>query len=155
MTTAALVALEGIVGNELTHEDEVTEVNSLVKLYVQAFLAARDTDAGVELLADLLEHLKSLLQAGLVTGHTNIVPHYLIELLMDGVNAHQLRLIALLVLNVHQTVDLGLHTLLSLYELRSVGRRLLHLNLVREVVLHGVRNDEIAIAQTLHQCRST
>ncbi len=74
---------------------------------------------------------------------------------MDRVNAHQLRLIALLVLDIHDAVDLSLHSLLSLCELGRVGRRQLHLNLIAQVVLHGIRNDEVAIAQTLHQCGCT
>ena len=37
VTATALLAVECVVGDKLTHEDEVTQVNSLVKLYMRRF----------------------------------------------------------------------------------------------------------------------
>ena len=120
-------------------------MDSLVELDVEAFLGSWHTHAGVELLAHVFQHCEGLLQAFGVACHAHVVPHDVVELLVDGVNAHQLRLVGLLVLDVHDAVYLGLHVLLSLHELRSVGAWLLHLNLVGEIVLHGVRNDEVTV----------
>ena len=53
--------------DKLTHKDEVAEVDSLVELYVQAFLRSRDEEVGVELLADLLDELDTLLKTLLCT----------------------------------------------------------------------------------------
>ena len=101
--------------DELTHKDEVAEVDSLVELYVQAFLRSRDEEVGVELLADLLDKLDAFLQALCCTTHTYVLPQYVAELLVDRVNRT-------LTLDVHEAVDLSLNTLLSLCELGQVGR---------------------------------
>ena len=93
-----------------------------------------------------------LLQTGLQTlsgaAHADILPHDVTQLLVDRVNGA-------LALDVEQAVHLGIHLLLGLVELRQVGADLAPDRLVGQIVLDGVRQHEVAVGQTLHQCRST
>ena len=134
--------------DKLTHEDEVAEVDSLVELYVQAFLRSRDEEVGVEFLAELLDKLDAFLQAICRTTHTYVLPHDVAKLLVDRVNRT-------LTLDVHEAVDLSLNTLLCLSKLWQIGREVRPDSLVGKVVLDGVRQYEVTIGQALHKSRST
>ena len=144
MSTAALITLQRIIGNKLTHGDEVAKVDGLVELDIESLLVARDTHVLVEFLTDVLQHGKSLLQTSLVAGHANVIPHNMIELFVNRVNT-------LVALDIVDAVDFGLNTLLGLLELRCVRIDVRHLYLVGEVVLHCIRNDEVTVGQTLHK----
>ena len=86
VATAALVAAKRVVGDELTHRDEVVETESLVKLDVHALFVAGDEEVGLESLADLFELLKRELQTLFVASHADIFPHYVSELLVDRIH---------------------------------------------------------------------
>ena len=51
-------------------------------------------------------------------------------------------------------VDTRLHGLLCLCEFRKFGRETGNGNLVGQIVLDGVRQDEVTVGQTLHQSGS-
>ena len=53
--------------------------------------------------------------------------------------------------NVKECLQTIADILLGLVELRSVSRNLAHINLVGQIVLHGVGQDEVAVGQALHQ----
>ena len=148
MTTARLVTREGVEGYELTHGEEVTQVDSLVEFDVQALLRSRNEQVGIELLLKLMHLLQTSLQALSGAAHTYILPHDVTQLLVDRVNRT-------LTLDVEQTIELCIHLLLSLCKLRQIGRNLGPYSLVSQVVLDGVRQYEVTISQTLHQRRST
>ena len=146
VTTARLLAVEGVVGDELTHGDEVAQAEGLVELYVHALLSARHKEVGLKFLAQLLDFLKRRLKALLGASHAHIVPHDVAQLLVDGVH----RAVAVY---VHQVVEVGLHAFLGFLKLWEVGREAWHGDLVAQVVLDGVRQHEVSVGQTLHQCR--
>ena len=60
-----------------------------------------------------------------------------------------------LTLNIQQTILLLINLLLSLSELRQIGRNLRPNSLISQIVLDSVRQNEVTIGQTLHQSRST
>ena len=148
VTTARLITREGVESYELTHGEEVAEVDSLVELDVQTFLRSRNEQVGVELLLQLVHLLQTSLQALSGATHTHVLPHDVAEFLVDRVNGA-------LTLDVQQTILLLINLLLSLSELRQIGRDLRPDSLVGQIVLDGVRQHEVTIGQTLHQRRST
>ena len=60
---------------------------------------------------------------------------------------------ALLALDGHEAGDAFAHTLLCLVELGSRCLGSFHLDLIAQIVLHGVGKHKIAVGQTLHQSR--
>ena len=60
-----------------------------------------------------------------------------------------------LTLYIHQAVNFLLNTLFCLCELRQVGRKARPDILISQVVLNGVRQHEVAVGKSLHQCRCT
>ena len=140
--------MEGVVSHELTHEDEVAQVDSLVELDVEPFLCSGDEEVGVELVTEFLHELETLLQTFLGTTHTNMLPHDVSELLVDRVNRT-------LTLDIHQTVGLCLNSLLCLCKFGQVGTEAWPYLLVSEVVLDGVRQYEVTVGQALHKSRGT
>ncbi len=146
VSAAALFAMQGVVSYELAHEDEVAQMDGLVELDVEAFLASRNEEVGVELLTQSLEQLQAFLQAFLRATHTDVLPHDVAKFLVDGVNRA-------LALDVHQTVNLLLNSLLRLSEFRQVGRETRPNGLVCEVVLYGVRQYEVSVGEALHESR--
>ena len=59
VTSARLVTRESVVSHELAHQQEVTQVDSLVELHVETVFASWDEKVGVELLAQLLDKLQA------------------------------------------------------------------------------------------------
>ena len=70
------------------------------------------------------------------------------EFLVDAVHGA-------LTLDVQETVELGIDSLLSLGKLGQVGGDARPDGLVGEVVLDGVRQHEVAVGQALHESRGT
>ena len=147
VATTALFTMQGVVGYEFAHEDEVAQMDGLVELDVEAFLASWNEEIGVELLTQSLEQLQAFLEAFLRATHADVLPHDVAKLLVDGVNRA-------LALDVHQTVNLLLDSLLCFSELRQVCRETWPDSLVCKVVLDGVRQYEVAVGQSLHEGRS-
>ncbi len=58
-------------------------------------------------------------------------------------------------LDRHQAVDAGAYSLLCLVKFLGVGSEVGHLDLVAQIVLHGVGHNEVSVGQTLHECRCT
>ena len=54
-------------------------------------------------------------------------------------------------LDVHELVDAGADSLLSFVEFLGLGREVRHLDLIAEVVLHGVGEHEVTVGETLHE----
>ena len=123
-------------------------MDSLVQLDVQTFLGTGDEEVLVELLADSLQELQTFLQTLLGTTHTYMLPHDVTQLLVDRVNRA-------LTLDVHQTVNLCLNSLLGSLELGQVGRQASPQLLVGQVVLDSIGKYEVTIGQALHKSRST
>ena len=57
MSAAGFVTMESVISNQLTHEQEVAQVDSLVELHVETFLRSGDEEVGVELLLQFLDEL--------------------------------------------------------------------------------------------------
>ena len=148
VTATGLLTVEGVVSDELTHDDEVAEVDSLVKLYVETFLGAWHEEVGVEFLAELLHELQAFLKSFLGTTHTYMLPEDVTELLVDRVNGT-------LTLDVEQTCKLCVNCLLCLCKLWHISRETWPDRLVSEVVLDSVREYEVTISKTLHESGST
>ena len=146
VTAAALFTVQCVVSDKLAHEDEVTEVDRLVEFDVQTFLLSRNEEVRVELLTQCLQLLQTLFKTFLGSSHAHMLPHYVTEFLVDGVDRT-------LAVDVHQPVDFRIDGLLCLVELRTVGRNPAPESLVGKVVLDSVWQYEVAIGQSLHQCR--
>ena len=58
---------------------------------------------------------------------------------------------ALGALDGHELLDAVAHVLLGFVKLGSVGGEAGHLDLVAEIVLHGVGQNEVAVGQALHE----
>ena len=148
VSAAGFLTVEGIVGNEFAHQDEVAQVDGLVEFDVHAFFRSRDEEVGLEFLAKFLHQFQTLLQSFLRATHTDVLPHNVAEFLMDGIDAA-------LALDVHQAVDFIADSLLCLGKFGQIGADLAPERLVGEVVLNRVRQNEIAVGQALHQRGST
>ena len=140
--------MESIVSNKLTHEQEVAQVDSLVKLHVETLLRSGDEEVGVKLFLQFLDELNTFLQAFGGAAHTHVLPHDVAKLLVDRVDRT-------LTLDVHQTVDFLFHALFSLFKLRQISRNTWPYILIGQIVLNRVRQYEVTIGQALHQCGST
>ena len=60
-----------------------------------------------------------------------------------------------LTVNVKDVVNAILYFFLSSDEFRRIGREASHGDLVAQIVLNRIRQYEVAVSQTLHQCRRT
>ena len=78
--------MQCVISYKLTHENEVTEVDCLIKLNIQAFLLTRDKEVSVEFLAESLQLFETFLESFFGTTHTYILPHNMTQLLVDRVN---------------------------------------------------------------------
>ena len=107
--------MEGVSSDKLTHKDEVTEVNSLVKLYIETFLSSWNEEVSVELLTESLDELDTLFKTFLGTTHTYMLPKDMTELLVDRIHRT-------LTLDVEETCELCINCLLSLVELWHISR---------------------------------
>ena len=140
--------MECIHCHQTTDLDEVSQTEGFLQLVVEVVSRTRDIDIRPELFLDRINTLDTFLQALCGTTHSDEVPHDKTQLFMDRIHRA-------LTLNSHQFVNLILYSLLRLSELRQVGRHARNTNLVREVVLDGVRQNEVTVSQTLHEGRST
>ena len=140
--------MECIHSHQTTDLDEVSQTEGFLQLVVEVVSRTRDIDIRPELFLDRIDTLDTFLQALCGTTHSDEVPHDKTQLFMDRIHRA-------LTLNSHQFVNLILYSLLRLSELRQVGRHARNTNLVREVVLDGVRQNEVTVSQTLHEGRST
>ena len=148
VSAAGFLTVEGIVGNEFAHQDEVAQVDGLVEFDIHAFFRSGDEEVGLEFLAKFLHQFQTLLQSFLRATHTDVLPHNVAEFLMDGIDAA-------LALDVHQAVDFAADSLFCLGKFGQIGADLAPKRLVGEVVLNRVRQYEIAVSQALHQRGST
>ena len=139
--------MQGIHSHESSNLDKVGQAECFLELVVERIGLARDIDVGPELFLDFVDFLDGGLQALSGTTHSYEVPHDETQLFVDAIH----RAFAL---NGHQFLNLSLYSFLSLGKLGQVGAHARHANLVAEVVLDGVRQYEISVGQTLHQCRS-
>ena len=57
--------------------------------------------------------------------------------------------------DAHEFLNTLAYTLLSLVKLLGIGGEVRHLDLVAEIVLHGVRYHEVAVGETPHESRRT
>ena len=135
-------------GNEFAHGEEVAEVDCLVELDVETFLCARHEKVGVEFLLQFLHLGDTGLQSLGCAAHTYVFPHDVSEFLVDRVDRT-------LTLDVEQTCEFCIHSLLCFGKLRQVGRYFWPYSLVGKVVLNSVRQNEISVGQSLHQCGCT
>ena len=83
-----------------------------------------------------------------LSSHTYVVPHDAAKFLVD-------RIYRLLTLDVHHPVDLVVDSLFCFSKFRKIGREARNSDLVGQVVLDSVRQYEVTVGQTLHQCRCT
>ena len=148
VSAAGLLTVEGIYSHQATNLDEVCQTECFLQLVVERTCLARDIYVAPELFLDGIDFLDSRLEALCGTSHADEVPHDETQLLVDGVH----RAFAL---DSHEAVDLVLHVLLRRSKLRQVGGHTRYADLVGEVVLDGVRQYEVAVSKTLHECGST
>ena len=144
MTSAGLVPVESVTGHQLTDLEEIRHTESLFKLLVELLISTGNIDILHILGTELVNFLNCLFKAFLVTCHSDLLPHYMTQLLVIVVNS-------LGPLIVDKVIDTLLDSLLSLVELRGIGIYLRLLNLMREIVPDSVRQDEISVRQTLHE----
>ena len=148
VTTARFFAMEGIVGHEFAHEDEVFQTECLFEFHVYAFLAAGHEEFFVERLAHLFEEVEGFFETFLGATHTHILPHDVAEFFVERVDRT-------LTTDVEEAVDATLHILLCGFKFGEVGREAGHGDLVGQIVLDGVGEHEVTIGKTLHEGRST
>ena len=148
VTTARLCAIQCVVSHQSTDLDEVCQTQCLLQLDILINSLTRNKYIGPELLLQRFQLLDSLLQALRITCHTNVLPHDVTQLTMDGINRF-------LTLDAHQLIDAILDSLLSLSKLRQLCAETRHLNLVGQIVLDRVGQYEVTVCQTLHQRRCT
>ena len=148
VTTTRFFTVQSIVSHQFTDTDEVFQTQCLFEFYVQIPSVTRNTEVAIECLADFLQLSDSCSQRFLSTTHTYEVPHDETHFLMDRVNRT-------LTLDVHQLFDTSSQCLFSSFEFRQVCREAWNLDLVCQVVLDCVRQYEVTVCQTLHQCRCT
>ena len=144
VTAAAFVAVEGIVGDEFAHEDEVFEADSLFEFHVNAFGGAGNEEILVERLAQGFEFGKAFLQAFGGAAHAHVFPHDVAEFLVDRIHGT-------LALNGEELVDACLDSIFGSLELGQVGGEAGNGDLVAEVVLNGVGQHEVTVGQALHE----
>ena len=145
VAAAGLVALERVEAHELAELQEVGHAPGVLERLVELLAAAGHLQVLPELLAQLRNHREAFLQALPVSGHAAALPHDLAE------RAVELGRGALALDPEQPLVALG-HGLLGLLDLgviRGHGGELLP----REVIADGVRDDEVAVGQALHQGR--
>ena len=148
MAAAAFVAVEGIVGDEFAHEDEVFEADSLFEFHVNAFGGAGNEEILVERLAQGFEFGKAFLQAFGGAAHAHVFPHDVAEFLVDRIHGT-------LALDGEELVDACLDGIFGSLELGQVGGEAGNGDLVAEVVLNGVGQHEVTVGKTLHEGGST
>ena len=86
MTTAGLAPVKGVNSHKLAYLKEVSKTESLFKLLVESALLAGNINIAPEVFLEFTNHLNTFLQAGLVASHSDMLPHYVTELFVDGVN---------------------------------------------------------------------
>ncbi len=148
MASARFLAGQCIEAHQLTQLKEIGHAASLVQFGVVVAVRTGHAHLFPELLADGADFRDGLVQSFRIARHAALVPHHLAETSVEMV--HRLRALV-----VDKELDAVLHILLRSIELRRVRGDLACADVVREVVADGVRDHEVAVCQTLHQCRST
>ena len=144
MAAAALLAHQRVAAHEFAQLDEVGDASSTLKRLVPIVRLAQHADVLPILLAQRADGLDALLQTGLVAGHAAVLPHQLAEFLVEAVGGA-------LAFVAEQLLRERLHILLGLLERPVVRRRALAGILAREVAGNRRGQDEVAVAQALHQ----
>ena len=105
--------MESVICHKFANFKEVLEAESLLKFLVELVLASGHTYSLVEFLLESIDFYKGLLQTLLITGHSDILPHDVSELLVNGIHR-------LCSSDSKETVDSCLNSLLCLNKLRRV-----------------------------------
>ena len=146
VAAAALLAVQGIADKEFGEFEEVGNAPGVLELLVDFAIDAGDVDVLPELFAQGGDEFDRLFQALFTAGHAGLFPHDLAERaveLGDG----------LLPFDGEELVHLRLHGVFGVDELGTV-RLVLAGGDAGEIVGNGVRDDEVAVGEALHQGRS-
>ena len=125
------------------------QAESLVEFHIHTFThGAGDVEVGVEFFAEIFEQIECFFQSFFGAAHAHIVPKDVAQFFVDRVHRA-------LATDCHEALFFSDTSGFGFVEFLGVGFHVRHLDLVAEIVLDGVREHEVAISQTLHQCRST
>ncbi len=144
VAAAALLAHERVTAHEFAEFDEVSNASGALERLVPVVGLAEDVDFLPISLAQVADGFDALLEARRVAGHAAVLPHELAEFLVETVG----RALALV---AEHALREGLDVLLGFLERAVVGRGALAGILPREVAGNGRGQNEIAVAQSLHQ----
>ena len=78
--------MKGVTGHKFSNVKEVYKTESLLQFLVEFLVASGNTHGFPELFTEFADFLDGLLQAGLVAGHANILPHDVAKLLVNAVH---------------------------------------------------------------------
>ncbi len=146
MCSARFVTVESVDRHHFGYHEEVLKTQCLLKFLIEIVGIAYDAQIGIEFLTHFFYLFKSLYETLECTSHTYEIPHHMSETLVDLVR----RLGAL---DVHELLYALAHSLLSFVKLLGVGSEVRHLDLIAEIILHGVRYHEVTVGKTLHESR--
>ena len=149
VTATGLFAVQGIDAHELAQLHEVCNTASLFKGLVE-FTNRLAGNANVTPVvgAKLADHLDGLLQALFATLHTAVFPHDLAQFLVEGIHRTG-------TIDRHELVNATLSGVQCFNNILGGLIQLGEVEAVCQVVVDGVRKNEVTIGQPLHQCGCT
>ena len=112
MTSAGFVAVKGVDGHKFSDFKEIRKAKSFFEFLIEGSLLSCHIDIAPELRLEVPDHLDTLFQTSLIAGHTDVLPHYVTEFLMDGVHGFG-------TFDGKQTLNLLSDSLFSLVKLRG------------------------------------
>src|SRR5438477_4022884 len=143
VAAARFAALQRVEREQLRELEIVADAAGVFEALVQIIRRARHRHVLPELLAQLRNRLERAPQALLVPRHPDVVPHDAPELAVNLADAAA-------PFDREQAVDLALRAARRFPERLVIGRHLRERR-ARDVVADGVRDDEVAVGEPLHQ----
>ncbi len=147
VTTAGLVAVEGVVAHQLGEFEVIGDAAGALEFGIELVLATGNAEVAPEFLAQGADLLDRLGQTFLAPGHAALVEQDVAELDMDGTGAGG-------ALDRHHLVDPLAHFVFGLFESGVVDVELAgfaHRDVGAEVVADDGGHHEVAVGQTLHE----
>ena len=149
VTATGFFTVQGIDAHKLAQLHEVCNTASLFKGLIEfTNRLARNANVTPVVGAKLADHLDGLLQSRFATLHTAVFPHDLAQFLVEGIHRTG-------TVDRHELVNASLSRVQCLNNILGGLIQLGEVEAVCQVVVDGVRKNEVAIGQALHQCGCT
>ena len=144
VAATGFLAIEGVEAHKFSEFEEVRDATGFFQGLVEFFAGAENANTLPKFFTKRRNQAERLLESSFIARHAAVIPHNFAEFAVEGVDGA-------IAIAVEQLIRDGGDMGYGFFRSRDVGGNFGRLG-VGEVIADGVRNDEVAVRKTLHEC---